>query len=403
MYSLPVRRLKQILARVLPELTLGAVEEFPSTQLARLYTLSMSDGRKLLLSFAPSLAVRLLRHEATMLSSEATLVQFISESREQEGESVKSEKIDPSSAISALPELVPKILKHSSNNREMAYPYSIFESLPGAPLSTLSVYLSIPERRQIDHQVGYMVRNLAKLTSPSGTFGTVNRVLSDPHSTVVSTAPESTGSKTWSEAFGLLLEGILRDGEDMAVLLPYDTLRSYYHRLSWHLDAVMLPRLLVLDAGSEANLMIERSSEDEPYPTPDNSCRLTGLRSWSQGVFGDPLLCNCFDEPSKAFLEGWREEGKNFIEDEENAEIRLLLYRCFRAVVVIVTEYYRPQGDSSRRELEGRRQLTSALAALETLDVPETLKRQRSHSGHSQGSESENSKRVKVDRPENSA
>jgi len=85
MYSLPVRRLKEILNRVVPDVSLGPVEELSSTQLARLYTLSMSDGRKLLLSFAPSLAVRLLRHEGTMLSSEATLIHFITETARSQG------------------------------------------------------------------------------------------------------------------------------------------------------------------------------------------------------------------------------------------------------------------------------------------------------------------------------
>jgi hypothetical protein len=70
MYALPVRRLKEILSHVFPNETLGPVEELKSTQLARLYSLTMSDDRKLLLSFAPSLSVHLLRHEAAILSSE---------------------------------------------------------------------------------------------------------------------------------------------------------------------------------------------------------------------------------------------------------------------------------------------------------------------------------------------
>jgi hypothetical protein len=106
------------------------------------------------------------------------------------------------------------------------------------------------------------------------------------------------------------------------------------------------------------------------------------------------------EEPSEGFLEGWRESGEDVIEDGENAEVRLLLYRCYRAVVSIVTEYYRPQGDSSRRELEGRRKLTSALAELEKIDVVvnDALKRARSLS-----SEAESSKRQKVERNEKEA
>jgi hypothetical protein len=398
MYSLPVRRLKEILSHVVPDTTLGPVEQLQNTQLPRIYSLSMSDDRKLLLSFAPSLAVRLLRQEATILSSEATLVHFIAGSDQQDDMEASSEsEIDTTEASpsSNLKYLVPKILKHSANNREMAYPYSIFESIPGAPLSTLSIYLSLPERRLVDKQVGTMARALARLTSPSGTFGTVSRVLPSPFTPSTPTAP--VGAKTWSEAFNVLLEGILRDGEDMAVLLPYEVVRAHYQRLSQHLDAVTLPRLVVLDSGSNTNVMVERKSDDGYYIAHVEGVKVTGLRTWSNGVFGDPLISDCFDEPSEGFLEGWREGGDgedSIIEDEENAEIRLLLYRCYRAVVGIVTEYYRPQGDSSRRELEGRRKLTNALAELEKVDiaVSDALKRERSLS-----IEAENSKRIKLE------
>jgi len=392
MYSLPVRRLKEILRHVVPDATLGKVEELPSTCLPRLYTLNMSDERKLLLSFAPSLAVRLLRHEATLLSSEATLVYFIA------GTDRKSEPASPQGQIATDPNpieikgLVPKVLKHSSNSREMAYPYTISEPTPGAPLSTLSIYLTLSERREVDKQVGSMVRGLASLTSPSGKFGTVSRVLPDPFATLA-VANESQGSSTWGAAFLSMLEGILRDGEDMSVLLPYDVVRAHYQRLSWRMEAVTLPRLVVLDAGNETNLMVKRGSDEGTSMMSSDSVKLTGLRDWSQGIFGDPLISSAFDDPSEALLEGWRESGSEIIEDEAEAEVRMLLYKCYRAVVSIVTEYYRPQNDSSRKELEGRRKLTSALAALEKVDIAvnEALKRARSLS-----TEVEASKRQKV-------
>ncbi|RDL32504.1 Uncharacterized protein BP5553_08960 [Venustampulla echinocandica] len=392
MYSLPVRRLKEILSHVVPDASLGAVEQVASTQLPRLYNLNMSDDRQLLLSFAPSLAVRLLRQEGTILSSEAILIYFISASTRSlkiEG-SPSSETEIPNST--SLLDVVPKILKHSSNNREMAYPYSIFEPTAGAPLSTLSIYLSIPDRRVVDKQVGSMVRALALLTSPTGTFGTASRVLPDPFNGASSTAPPIAGSSTWSEAFNTLLEGILRDGEDMAVLLPYDTIRSHYQRLSFHLDTVTFPRLVVLDASSETNVMVERTAEEPSLGSSSTGAKFTGLRSWSQGVFGDPLLCEAFEDPSEGFLEGWQEGGEDETGDEVNLEIRSLFYRCYRASVGVVTQYYRPQVDSSRRELEARRKLTNVLAELARVEAAETslLKRPRSPSG-----EAESAKRLK--------
>ncbi|PQE13308.1 Aminoglycoside phosphotransferase protein [Rutstroemia sp. NJR-2017a BVV2] len=392
MYSVPVRRLKEILSHVVPDLTLGSVEELSSTQLPRLYTLNMSDDNKLLLSFAPSLAVRLLRHETSLQYSEATLVHFLetSMSSRKEG-SMCLESRQQDSLHLNLKDVVPKMLKHSSNNREMAYPYTIFEQTPGKTLSNLSIYLSIPERQLIDKQIGSLTRSLASLTSPTGTFGTAARVLPDPfkQSSPSASVPRGEGSPTWTEAFNDLLESILRDGEDMAVLLPYDVVRAHYQRLSWRLDAVTLPRLVLLDLG-EKNILIENgdptttSSPSRSSSTRTQPPKVTGLRSWSQGVFGDPLLSSVFENPSASFLEGWNSsaDSEPLIEDPANADVRLLLYRCYRAVVGIVTEYYRPQPDSSRRELENRRNLTSALADLEKVDVAvnDALKRARSMS-----------------------
>ena len=383
MYALPVRRLKEILSYVFPNETLGPVEELKSTQLSRLYSLTMSDDRTLMLSFAPSLSVHLLRHEAAILSSEAKLAYFITETdRRLEGQATTSKQGSSFANHGELSALVPKLLKHSPNNREMAYPYSIFEPTAGVPLSTVAIYLSLPERRLIDKQIGLMARALASLVSPSGGFGAVSRILPDPFvKSVPTTALEAFGSKSWSEGFHGLLEGILRDGEDKAVLLPYDVIRAHYKRLSHHLDSVLRPSLLVLNVADDRNVMVERSMDEEGSLTASTEgVKVAGLRSWSQGVFGDPLLADCFDGPSESCLEGWREGGENIIEDEANAHVRVLLYQCFRAVVSIVTEYYRPQSDSSRRELEGRRKLTSALAEIEKLEttIGGTLKRTRS-------------------------
>jgi hypothetical protein len=384
MYALPVRRLKEILSHVFPNETLGPVEELKTTQLSRLYSLTMSDDRKLMLSFAPSLSVHLLRHEAAVLSSEARLSYFITESVQNPGsQKLNSTKTNQARKHAGLSALVPKLLKHSPNNREMAYPYSIFEPTAGVPLFTVAIYLSLPERRLIDEQIGLMARALASFTSPSGEFGAVSRVLPDPFvkPTRTSKALETMGSTSWTEAFHGLLEGVLRDGEDKAVLLPYEVIRAHYTRLSYHLDSVLVPRLFVLDIANDRNVMVERGLDEEGSLKPSaEGVRLAGLRSWSQGVFGDVLLADFFDNPSESCLEGWREGGENVIEDEDNARVRMLLYRCFRAVVTIVTEYYRPQSDSSRRELEGRRRLTSALAEMEKLGmtIGDTLKRTRS-------------------------
>jgi hypothetical protein len=401
MYTLPIRRLRDILGHVVPGVTLTSVEEIPSTRLPRLYYLNLSDGEQLLLSFAPSLAVKLLRHEQTLLSSEATLIQFLSclirPSLEESPSSPASITGLQPSRVTDLSQLVPIMVKHSSNPREMGYPYTLFEPGVGEPLSDLSIYLSRPEHRLIDKQIGSFVRDLALMTSPSGNFGTVSRVCNDPPTpaaTASSSAPR--GFPDWTGAFMSLVEGILRDGEDMSVLLPYEIIRKHFDRLSWRLSAVTIPRLLIIDAGEPSNVLVQRDPEGASPPAADGP-RVTGLRDWSQGIFGDPLLSSCFENSSEGFLEGWRLGGtEDIIEDEEGGATRLLLYRCYWAIVNIVTEYYRPQPDSSRRELEGRRKLTNVLAELEKVDVEQFDFVKRGRSGSGSGGEGA-SKRQKLE------
>ncbi|CZS92583.1 hypothetical protein WAI453_006676 [Rhynchosporium graminicola] len=385
-YTLPIQRLKEITSHVAPGAVLRSMKELKSPQLPRLFILKMIDNHPLLLSITPRLSVRLMRHEASIMASEASLVHFLTGTTTKRSIS----PVSPRSAEGrsrpepvALLELVPKLLKHVSSTRETPYPYSVFEYIDGVPISSLSYPLGPSGRRSVDNQIGSLARELASRTSPSGTFGMANRVLPDPSSKVqASTAPKLQGSETWSEAFRTLLEAVLRDGEDMSVLLPYEAIRAHYRRLSWRLDAVTSPRLAVINISQDTNVMVERTNLKDGLDTPMEEVTLTGLRNWSQGVFGDPLISGCFDSPSQDFLEGWVEGGEEVIEDEENKGSRMLLYQCYRAVVAIVTEYYRPQSDSSKRELDGRRKLTSALKVLNGLfnDEDEALKRVRSMS-----------------------
>lgn len=354
-YSLPVRKLAVILKMVIPETSLGTVEELKSCHLSRLYIVIMLDGRKLLLSYSPSLSVHLLRHEASLLRSEALLLSFI---RDHQDCLRPKDQTPHNSGHSGFLDLLPKLLKHSSDSRELAMPYNILETSKTTPFSAFSNYPTDVDRLAINTQLGRLTRELASLTSPSRAFGPTIQVLTDLQRATALQHSKNNVSKTWSAAFNALFEGVLRDGEDVSVLLPYESIRVAYLSSSWRLDAVTVPRLLIMDIGHQSNVMCKQEGD---------MMRLVGLRSWSQGIFGDPLLADCFDSPSESFTEGWREGGEELIEDEKNYEARMALYRCFRAVVDVVTQYYRPSGESCR-EMEARRRLTKALADLEKLD-----------------------------------
>ncbi|KFY88224.1 hypothetical protein V500_06465 [Pseudogymnoascus sp. VKM F-4518 (FW-2643)] len=381
MYTLPMLRLKGIIGQIVPDATLESVHEIPSTHITRLYTLNISGSRQFLLSLQPSIAVRLLRNEQALMLCEANLIHFLSKT--PTGAAIKSPPEDESSNGSLLSSLIPKMLKHSSNTKEMGYPYTIFEQVSGSPLSSQSIYLTVSERRHVDNQIGTLVRDLALITSPTGTFGPVIKVCGDPFAQGASSGASAGGAETWSLAFDALAESILRDGEDMSVLLPYEVIRRQFSRLSWRLKAVTIPRLTLPDAGDDAVVLVERRLEEGPL-SPEDSVRVTGLRHWSRGVFGDPLMSSCFENPSEGFSAGWKggESDEDLIQDPEGASTRMLLYRCYRAIIDIVIEYYRPRNESSRFEMDARKRLTGALTELETVDVEgsQTPKRMRTES-----------------------
>jgi len=431
MYGLQLPRLRSILSRVHPEkdATLTSFSEVPSPKLSRLYALNMSDSSVLLLSFAPTLAMRLLRHEQAIQASEAALLSFLAakirnSSLDSNPSPLSSNKISfPSTAeclgsrtsSASLPiiSILPEILAHSTNPRELSLPYTIFSCIPpGAPLSSLSIYLTLPERRTVDRQIGALVGSLSLITAPAESFGPVAKVLanSKPTTNQTKTLSEvaSGGSKTWSEAFRSILEGVLRDAEDVSLLLPYDDIRQHFFRLAWRLDSVLTPRLVVIDAGEETNVLVERNADSHGEGSAsrkpatmagESGARVTGLRDWSQGIFGDPLFAKCFDAPSEAFKEGWKqgvgEEEASFDCGCEGTKERLLMYRCYHAILSIVTEHYRPQHDSSRRELEGRKKLTKALREMEKVDPSLLDEHKRGRSTSSSSAEA--SKRLKTE------
>ncbi|KXX78545.1 hypothetical protein MMYC01_204961 [Madurella mycetomatis] len=280
---------------------------------------------------------------------------------------------------------------------------------PGPRSASAPAPLSQRERHRLDRQTGALFRHLAGLTSPSGRFGPLAAVvgshlpprnplnpglLARPGAGVGGVAGGSGsgnggpggggggglmtttgGAGTWSVAFHAMLEGILRDGEDMAVVLGYSTIRRIFRRLGYLLDEVRTARLVVVEGGGnvmvevderkgegeeggdgtgkgeEQGLASKEGEEDKKQEevkretgggeheswegetkggekgeaNPLRNLNVTGLRDWSSCVFGDPLLATVFSDPqqqppSAGFLEGFN--GKKPQQKLDAADIK---------------------------------------------------------------------------------
>ncbi|KAK3384765.1 hypothetical protein B0H63DRAFT_394338 [Podospora didyma] len=383
--------------------TVWKVEAVPSFGLQRVYGVALSDGKApLMLWLPPPSMLRLLRSEQMMVASAAAAVRWIRKTQTvvlaASTTTTTTTTTPSSSSSSATPaDLLPFLptLIHFSPDRINALGSAFYFFAPtcGNPLAVTPSVLTPPERRKIDLQIGWLLRRLAQLTSPSGRFGPVVAVMAPAsplhyHRQLPGVGSSSgglmgtSGTGTWTMAFHSMLEGILRDGEDMAVTIAYSAIRRHFHRLSYFLDAITVPRLVVVDGAEEANTLVtDRSEENSESGVGEDqapSYEVSGIRDWSSCIFGDPLFATVFSsQPSEGFLEGFNgskiEEGasrpgislsRDLIQDVESAEVRLLLYQAYHATVSIVKEFYRPRVDSSKRELEARRRLNEVLARL---------------------------------------
>ena len=253
----------------------------------------------------------------------------------------------------------------------------------------------------VDTQVGAMMRQLAELRSPTGGFGPVAAVVPNegaaPGQQVmgIGGAIGGGGAGTWSLAFRSMLEGILRDGEDMAIGIPYAMVRKSFQRLGYVLEAVKVPRLVVVDGGGDANVLVDSVSSGTMVGSitakeGEGDLAVTGLHDWSSCIFGDPLIMAVFsDRPSDSLLKGFNGSDINLgdagpgvvglrlsrdaIDDVAGVGVRLLFYQMYHALVSVVKEFYRPRVDSSKREMEARKKLNEALVKL--AGIPDDIRK----------------------------
>jgi hypothetical protein len=390
---------RDMLGPVVPEdVTVEKVQLAPSVRPLRTYEVLLSDGRTLHLVLPPISMWRPLRAEQGMLTSEAITLRWLSDTLARVDSPTVEQKASPSSsgpdlATSLLP-LLPTLLRHGQETHLVNSSFAVYDPVNRTPLSLVSPQPSLSNQREIDRQLGTLFRNLATITSPTGRFGPLATVVNTSTSPSASTSHPAAGASsqaktpklpnvliegglsvtggagTWSVAFHSMLEGVLRDGEDMAVLISYPTIRRHFRRLGYLLDEVTTGRLVVVEGAGRGNVLVEgtevggqrqhqqgdggkggeeqekvvkneegeeetggekpagkeadsgekleakttlHQQQREDTQPPRQPPKLTGLRDWSSAIFGDPLLATIFSDPhqqppSAAFLEGFNNE-----------------------------------------------------------------------------------------------
>ncbi|KAF0316238.1 hypothetical protein RB213_001110 [Colletotrichum asianum] len=445
--------MQAVISHLVPQATVQQVQPVSSVHCQRAYGVKISDGTSLVLVAPPPPMVKLLRSERASVVSEAAVLSWLAnktaapllQERTPEPEDIlDAGKIetrgagDLGSTANCAEDLhifLPRLIAHTNTPSEEGREFNLLRPTMGVSIPELSPPLSSPERRSVDFQTGQFYRKLCRVVSPTGRFGPAFAVL--PPATPIPPSDsaksirrdlnarlmESRGVQSWSTAFHSMLEAVLRDGEDMQVMLGYGSIRQHFKQFQYTLESVKTPRLVAVDAGKDLNTLVMRrkcrkgppslasshhlelrgesrvvddsesetddidsSSElglggdDRATPYQQSNIIMTGMKDWSNFVFGDPLFAVDFCHgPSSDFLSGFNDVSpdqdttamsafsSDMIEDKATAHIRILLYECYHTITHIAREFFRPRRDSSGRELEARKKLNHILAQLDTL------------------------------------
>ncbi|KAK5108624.1 hypothetical protein LTR62_008115 [Meristemomyces frigidus] len=283
--------------------------------LYRTYRLTTGKGFFYLLRCRPSNSTRLLRHEEDRLDEEACALQ----------------------SVAVVPRLVSARLidYHAANNNALGSKYLITGPYSGAVFADVEPSFSRQALASVDRSLGQYVRQLAAVTGPA--FGSMRQ-------------GSSFSSSSWTKIFTLILESVIRNGEDALINLPYDGMRDLLRRHRSSLDKITQPRLVVMELSADDDLVVDVREH-----------QVTGLMDYSTAFWGDPFLSDCFCKPRESFVEGF---GK-LPNGDRDERIRQYLYVLYHSLLAVVRHHYRPAAEST--ELEARRVLTAAIGQLTAL------------------------------------
>ncbi|KAK7992300.1 hypothetical protein PG988_001094 [Apiospora saccharicola] len=358
----PLGRVEAVVSHAVPHVTVQSLLPLQPTAaggLQRLFRVTLSDDRTLLLKLPPSLMLRLLRRERYLTWSEPCVInwifretlegsraeipriplqRFVTPDSPEGFTSLQTtnmvnmdQEVSSATCGDTLLSYLPAVIASSTSREALGAPFSLWEPAMGDLVSSLPGPLTPLERRVVEYQKGYLVRQISQVCAPNSRFGPAVAVLGPGRLWGLPMPPASAGLEsvaTWSTAFLALMESILRDAEDVALMINYSLIRRHLARLSYTLDDVTESRLVLFDAANDANVLVTRSSREEQLEdglprhshkgqatamqgaidaAETNPISVTGLQDWSNCVFGDPLMVKAFSRnPSDDFLRGFR-------------------------------------------------------------------------------------------------
>jgi aminoglycoside phosphotransferase (APT) family kinase protein len=204
------------------------------------YRVELRDGRKTVLKVAPVPGTPLMRYEVDLMRTEVEAMRL---------------------ASSVVP--VPEIYRYDTGKNLIPSDYFFMEWLDGVPYNKAKSGMSEEERFKVEEELGRLSRRLNSLEGERfGSFA----------------AAEGGPEERWSEVFRRMIQGVLDDGKDKQVVLPFsyeEAEREINSRLIW-LAQVHRPCLVHWDLW-DGNVFVRDG-------------QIVGLIDFERAFWGDPLM-----------------------------------------------------------------------------------------------------------------
>jgi aminoglycoside phosphotransferase (APT) family kinase protein len=287
------------------------------------YRLVLNDGSQCILKIAPPPAVRVLRYEHDLITTEVQALRLVRERTD-------------------LP--VPAVIAADDSCQQLPSPWFVMEHCPGKLLSSLRPTLDPDAQQAIDAQLARHLASMNRITAH--TFG----------------RPDSTAlhDSRWSVAFARLVDDVLADATDVGVQLPLPTTT---------IAGLIASQAAALDRVTEAHFVHWDLWDPNVFIDPI-TLEVVGLIDFERVLWGDPLMEAQFTGKRShgPILEAYGER----LLDQPEAVTRRCLYDLYLYLVMTVECAFRnyPTNDI---ENFGRRMLSAVideLCASTLLDPP---------------------------------
>lgn len=307
--------IRAMAGRAFPEAKVLKIAEMNQGLFNAAYQVVLTDGTRTVLKIAPAPEVPVMRYEKGIMRAEVQAMALV------------RQKTD-------VP--VPAVFFSDASRTLCDADYFFMEHLEGERYDLQKSALSASEKEELEASIGAYNRQINEISGAR--FG-------------YPAQPEKQKA-SWNEAFLLLVDELLLDGEEHAVPLPlsYPAMRAVFREYGGCLHEVKQPRLVHWDLW-DGNVLVKGH-------------KVSGILDFERALWGDPLMEYYFSGryDNAAFLKGY---GENPAAGAE-AERRRALYNLYLYLVMMIEYAFRGY-ESQNQRIWAEGKLRQELRRLKTL------------------------------------